>query len=296
LKKYLGNKTAILLFILPAIILFVVMIFIPILQVFYRSMFSWDGVNTGIFIGAGNYIRIVGDKTFWVSNKNALIFAAIITFFQVIMATIFAIVVSSPKIRGRKILRVSYFIPVVLSVTVVCQLWLSIYNADTGLLNRFLEAIGISYRQNWLSDRKSAIIAIAAVNAWQWTGYQFALILAGIKTIPESYYEAARIDGASSAKAHLFVTIPLQRETYKFCLILSITGGIKAFTEMYIMTGGGPGTSTYTLSYMMYSSAFRSQEYGYGLTAASILVLECLAVILIINHLLKEREGGKRRI
>lgn len=295
MKKYLGNKTAILLFIFPAMLLFVVMIFIPILQVFYRSMFSWDGVNTGLFIGAGNYIRIFSDKTFWFSNKNALVFAAIITFFQVIMATIFAIVVSSPRIRGRKILRVSYFIPVVLSVTVVCQLWLSIYNSDTGLLNRFFEAIGITYRQNWLADRKSAIIAIAAVNAWQWTGYQFALILAGIKTIPESYYEAARIDGASSAKAHFFVTIPLLRETYKFCLILSITGGIKAFTEMYIMTGGGPGTSTYTLSYMMYSSAFRSQEYGYGLTAASILVLECLAVILIINHLLKEREGGKRR-
>lgn len=295
MKKYLGNKTAIVLFIFPAMLLFVVMIFIPILQVFYRSMFSWDGVNTGIFIGMANYIRIFSDKTFWISNKNALIFAAIITFFQVIMATIFAIVVSAPRTRGRKILRVSYFIPVVLSVTVVCQLWLSIYNSDTGLLNRFFEAIGISYRQNWLSDRKSAIIAIAAVNAWQWTGYQFALILAGIKTIPESYYEAARIDGASSTRAHLFVTIPLLRETYKFCLILSVTGGIKAFTEMYIMTGGGPGTSTYTLSYMMYSPAFRSQEYGYGLTAASILVLECLVVILIINFLLKEREGGKRQ-
>lgn len=296
MKKYLGNKTVIAMFVLPAFLLFTVMIFVPILQVFYRSFFSWDGINPGKFIGIENYVRIFKDKTFWISNKNQLIFAAIITFFQVIMASIFAITLSSAKVKGRRFLRVSYFIPVVLSVTAVCQLWLSIYNPDTGLLNRFFEAIGSSYRQNWLADRQTAILAVAAVNAWQWTGYQFALIMAGIKTIPESYYEAARIDGASSVKAHLFVTVPLLKETYKFCLVLSITGGIKAFTEMYIMTGGGPGTSTYTLTYMMYSSAFRSQEYGYGMTASSLMVLACLAVILAINYLFRDKEGKVKQL
>jgi raffinose/stachyose/melibiose transport system permease protein len=135
-----------------------------------------------------------------------------------------------------------------------------------------------------LTDRNKAIYAIAVVNAWQWMGYQFALILAGIKSIPTSYFEAAQIDGASPIQAHLKITMPLLAETYKFCLLISVTGGIKAFTEMFIMTSGGPGNATYTLTYMMYSSAFRSGEFGYGLAAATILVLECLIAILVINR------------
>lgn len=288
MKKFFSDKVAITLFVLPALLIFTIMIFVPIIQVFTRSLFEWDGLNEGIFIGMDNYIRLFQDKTFFLANKNGFIFAAILTVFQIVLATVFAVTVSNVRVRGRSFFRIAYFIPVVLSVTVVCQLWLSIYNADTGLLNQFFKAIGINYRQNWLADRNKSIYAIALVNAWQWMGYQFALILAGIKSIPSSYYEAAQLDGASTIQGHARITIPLLAETYKFCLILSITGGIKAFTEMFIMTGGGPGNSTYTLTYMMYSAAFRSGEFGYGLAAASILVLECLIVILTINMLFKQ--------
>lgn len=288
MKKFFSDKVAIAIFTLPALLIFTVMIFIPILQVFWHSFFEWDGLSEGIFIGFDNYIRLFDDKAFFVANKNGFIFAAIITVLQIVLATFFAIAVANTKIKGRRFFRIAYFIPVVLSVTVVCQLWLSIYNADTGLLNKFFEAIGSTYRQNWLADRNKAIMAIAVVNAWQWMGYVFALILAGIKSIPDSYYEAAQIDGASDFKAHTKITIPLLAETYKFCLILSVTGGIKAFTEMFIMTGGGPGNSTYTLTYLMYSSAFKSGEFGYGLAAATILVLECLIAIIVIGKLFKK--------
>lgn len=288
MKKFFGDKIAIIIFILPALLIFTIMIFIPILQVFSKSFFQWDGLNKAIFIGFDNYKRLFTDKIFLVANKNGFIFASIITVFQMVLATVFAIAVSNIRIKGRNFFRVAYFIPVVLSVTVVCQLWLSIYNADTGLLNRFFESMGFNYRQNWLADRNKAIYAIAIVNAWQWMGYQFALILAGIKSIPTSYYEAAQIDGATTVQGHTKVTIPLLSETYKFCFVLSVTGGIKAFTEMFIMTGGGPGNSTYTLTYIMYSAAFRSGEFGYGLAAASIMVLECLVVIIVINQLFKQ--------
>lgn len=287
MKKFFSNKWAIVLFTLPALLLFTVLVFYPIVQVFYRSFFDWNGLSSGTFIGLENYIRLFDDKVFWISNKNGFIFAAVITVFQMSMATILALAVSNTKMKGRNFFRVVYFIPVVLSVTVVCQLWLSIYNADTGLLNKFFEMIGSDFKQNWLTDRDKAIYAIAFVNAWQWMGYQFALILAGVKSIPTSYYEAAKIDGANAIQAHQKVTIPLLAETYKFCLVISITGGIKAFTEMFIMTGGGPGNSTYTLTYMMYSAAFRGGEFGYGLTAAAVLVLECLMAILVINRLVK---------
>lgn len=295
MKKFFGNKLAILVFTLPTLIIFSLMVFYPITQVFYKSLFKWNGLGSGTFIAFDNFLRLFDDKLFFLSNKNGFIFAAIITVFQLLMATVLAIAVSTLKMKGRNFFRIAYFIPVVLSVTVVCQLWLSIYNSDYGLLNRFFETIGLDYRQNWLADRKHAIYAIAIVNAWQWMGYQFALILAGIKSIPTSFYEAAQIDGATPVQAHMKITMPLLKETYKFCLLISVTGGIKAFTEMFIMTSGGPGTSSYTLTYMMYSSAFRSNEFGYGLAAAAILVLECLMAILVINFVFKSEPtvGGE---
>jgi raffinose/stachyose/melibiose transport system permease protein len=297
MKKFRSNKVAIALFTLPAFIIFVTFVFIPIIQVFIYSFTKWNGISQAVFTGLKNYIRLFTDKVFYTSNKNMLIFAAVVTIYQMILATIFALAVSNQKIKGRKFFRVAYFIPVVLSVTVVCQLWLSIFNTESGLLNQIFKSFGSDYKQNWLSDRYQSIYVIAFVNAWQWMGYQFALIVAGIKSISSDYYEAAQIDGASTVAAHTKITIPLLAQTYKSCLIIAITGGIKAFTEMFIMTKGGPGTSTYTLAYMMYSSAFRSKEYGYGLASASVLVLECLMAIIVINALFKRAEAdvGKSR-
>lgn len=295
MKKYLGNKLAIFLFILPAVAVFTIFIFIPITNAFRYSFCEWNGVKKAVFIGIENYVRLFQDKTFKTSNRNQLIFALFITIYQMFFATVFAITVSDKKVKARKFFRVAYFIPVVLSVTVVCQLWLSVFNADNGLFNLFLKKVGIDYSQNWLGDRYKSIYVIAFVNAWQWMGYQFALIVAGIKSIPADYYEAAMIDGATNVKAHMKITIPLLKETYKFCLVISLTGGIKAFTEMFIMTKGGPGTATYTLTYMMYSSAFKSKEYGYGLSAAVIMVLECLVTMLFINFIFKDREGKEHK-
>lgn len=294
MKKYLGNKLAVCLFILPALTIFTVFIFVPIVQALIYSFFDWNGIGKAAFSGLENYTRLFQDKTFVTANKNQLIFAVFITVYQMLLATIFAIAVSDKRVWGRKFFRVAFFIPVVLSVTVVCQLWLSVFNADSGLFNHLMESLGSDFSQNWIGDRYKSIYVIAFVNAWQWMGYQFALIVAGIKSIPGDYYEAARIDGASNVKAHLKITIPLLAETYKFCLIISVTGGIKAFTEMYIMTKGGPGTATYTLTYMMYNSAFKAKEYGYGLSAATIMVLECLMVMLVINYIFRDREEDGR--
>ncbi len=242
--------------------------------------------------GLKNYIKLFGDKVFVTANRNQLIFAIIITVYQMFFATIFAITISDKKMKGRKFLRVAYFIPVILSVTVVCQLWGSILDGN-GLLNKFFETTGSDFKQNWLGDRYKAIYVIAFVNAWQWMGYQFALIVAGIKSIPSDYYEAARIDGCSNVKAHAKITIPLLAETYKFCLIISLTGGIKAFTEMNILTGGGPNKSTFTLTYIMYNAAFKKSDYGYGLAAATVMVLECMMVMLLINFIFRDKNEGK---
>lgn len=290
MKKYLGNKLAIVLFTLPAVLIFTVFVFVPIVNAVIYSFTEWNGIMKPVFTGVENYIRLFQSDQFKLSNKNQFIFAIFITVYQMFLATVFAITVSDKKIKCRKFLRVAYFIPVVLSVTVVCQLWLSVFNADSGLLNNLFKSFGSEFKQNWIGDRKWAIYVIAFVNAWQWMGYQFALIVAGIKSIPSDYYEAATIDGASNLKAHMKITIPLLAETYKFCLIISLTGGIKAFTEIFVMTKGGPGKATYTLTYLMYTACYKSKEYGYGLSAAVIMVLECLMVMIVINGIFKDSE------
>ena len=290
MKKFYSNKLAIILFALPALLVFTIMVFYPIVQVFMKSFYEWNGLGSGTFIGFDNYIKLFRDTVFKISNKNAIIFALSITIFQMVLASIFAFVVSNKRTKGRNFLRIAYFIPVVLSVTVVCQLWLAIFNADRGLLNKLFEVFGLNYRQNWLANRHKAIYVIAFVNAWQWMGYQFALLMAGIKSIPDDYYEAARIDGASDLQTYTKVIIPLLRETYKICLTISLTGGVKAFTEMFIMTKGGPGNATYTLTYLMYKAAFREYRYGYAMASASIIVLQCLAIVLVINWMFCEKE------
>ncbi len=289
MKKFFSNKLAITLFVLPAVLTFSIFILLPIIQVLIYSFTKWNGVSAPTFIGFKNYINLFDDSTFALSNKNQFIFAMVITLYQMLLASVFAITMSNRKTRGRKFLRVAYFIPVVLSVTVVTQLWASIYS-ESGLFNSLFRALGMDFQQSWLSDRTFAIYAIAFVNAWQWMGYQFALIMAGIKSIPSDYYEASQIDGCSNIRAHMKITIPLLKDTYRFCLIMSLTGGIKAFTEMFIMVNGGPGTATYTLTMMMYTQAFRSSAFGYGLSAAVIMVLECMMVMLLINFLFKDRE------
>lgn len=285
MKSFYRNKVAIAIFALPAILLFTLFVFYPICQTVYRSFFSWDGFSAAQFIYLDNYTRLFQDKLFYTSIKNGLIFAFFLVVYQIGIGTVLALAVADASIKGRKLLRVSYFIPVVLSVTVVCQLWMSIYNGEFGLLNKVFESLGMTYRQDWLSTETKSIWAIAFVNAWQYTGYHFALLFAAIRAIPEHYYEAARIDGATKVQAHFHITLPLMAESFRFCLILAVTGGLNAFANMFIMSNGGPGTATYTLTFMTYRSAFRVNEFGYGCASATILVLECLIATVLINKL-----------
>ena len=265
-------------------ILISVMVLYPMLVLVVHSFTEWDGLNPATFNGISNYIKLFKDPIFYTGLKNGLIFAGLQALIQIPLATLLAFAVKHSGRIEKKFFRISYYIPAVLSITVVSQLWLSMYNADNGLINKLFELLGISYRQNWLGDEHWAIVAITMVNIWQFTGYQFILLLSAVNSIPDHYFEAARIDGCTKAQAHIKITIPLMQETYKYCLIIAITGGLNAFASMNIMTGGGPGTSTYTLTYLMYRSAFKIGNYGYGCTSAVMLVVQCLIVSIIINR------------
>ncbi|MDT3425989.1 raffinose/stachyose/melibiose transport system permease protein [Paenibacillus forsythiae] len=291
MNRYLSNKKAIALFLLPALLIYSVVIIYPVLQTVYRSFFNWDGLSTATWNGIGNYRELLEDPLLITSLRNGLIFALVLAVFQIGLGTVLALACADPRIKGRKLLKTSYFIPVVLSVTVVCQLWIAMYDPAHGLINRLFNALHIPYQQNWLTSPTVSIIAIAFVNAWQFMGYQFSLLYAGVKSIPEQYMEAATIDGCSKWMAHRKVTIPLMKETYKFCLIVAITSGIGAFVQMLIMTSGGPGTSNYTLTYMIYRYAFMESNYGYACAVSVVLVSLSLLATVIINKTFDRNEA-----
>ncbi|AIQ67647.1 carbohydrate ABC transporter permease [Paenibacillus graminis] len=283
MNKYLGNKSALALFLLPALLLYSVILIYPVLQTVVRSFYDWDGLSTAAFSGFANYRELFNDPLLSTSLKNGLIFALVLAVFQIGLGTVLALVCANPRTRGRKLLKTAYFIPVVLSVTVVCQLWIAMYDPTNGLVNKLFGLLNIPYRQNWLSSPTQSIIAIAFVNAWQFMGYQFSLLYAGVKAVPEDYFEAATIDGCGKWRAHWHVTLPLMRETYKFCFTIAITSGIGAFVQMLIMTNGGPGTTNYTMTFMIYRYAFMESNYGYACAVSVLLVLISLVATVVIN-------------
>ena len=284
MRKNFTYKLNILIFVLPALLIFTLVVCYPVMQALYRSLFDWDGLSKPIYIGFKNYIKLFENDNFFIANKNGFVFAAMITIYQIGVGLCLALILSSKNIKKGRFFRTSYFMPVVISTVIAGQLWLQLYNPDYGLINKFLEAIGSDYRQAWLNDGKAAIYAVSFVNAWQYMGVHLILLYTAIKSIPEHYYEAAMLDGASTIRAHRVITLPLLGETFKFCLVISITSGLKAFNEMYVMTGGGPGTYTNTLTYMMYKQAFMASNFGYGCSVAAILVIECLFFTVLINR------------
>jgi raffinose/stachyose/melibiose transport system permease protein len=267
------------------------MLVYPIAETLIKSFYDWDGISDPVFSGIDNYKNLVQDADFWISVKNGLIFSAVIFVYQQGMATILALLFTTKgfRVRGSRFFRTSYFVPVILSSTVVGQLWLQIFKYDHGLLNSIIE--NFSDKIPFLADPKIAIYAVSFTNGWQFMGITFVFLYTAIKSIPEQYYDAALIDGASSIQAHRNITLPLLVETYKVTFVMSLTGGLKAFDSMYIMTGGGPGNSTMTLTYLMYKSAFFEGEFGYGCASAMALVIECILVLVLINKLM-----GRERI
>lgn len=292
MDKYLSNKKALAMFILPLLIIYVAIIVYPAVQTLLMSFTQWDGLNNAIFVGFNNFIRMFKSRDLKVAVLNGLKYPLVVASYQIVIGTLLANLLSSDKLKGKKFFRTTYFIPVVLSITVVCQLWISIYHSEFGLLNTLFERMGTDYRQYWLSQKNTVIFAVAFVDAWKGMGYQFVLIYAGLKSIPETYFEAARIDGASAWQRFRFVTLPLMAPTYKVALTLTLTWGFRTFQSVNIMTSGGPGNASYTMPVMIYKGIYQLNNYGYASSTAVILLIQCLIVLFLLERAFKNTIAG----
>ena len=234
------------LFISPFFILFGIFLLFPFFYSFVISLQSWDGVSLPKFVGLANYQRLFRDELFWKSLYNTVYILVLNIPLQLGLALLLAVALNSKVVRGRSVMQLVYFMPIIVSVVVVAIVFSLLYDSYTGLINYFIELLGAAPIP-WISSEAWSKISVVLLITWRWTGYNMVIMLAGLQAIPDELYEAGRIDGATGWKSFWNITLPLLKPVLLFCLIMSIIGLFKIFTEPYILTGGGPNNSSQTM-------------------------------------------------
>jgi raffinose/stachyose/melibiose transport system permease protein len=279
-------------FLLPALALFTLVVVIPSWRGAFYSLTDWDGLSPRFdFVGLDNFFRVFRDSAAGASIMNTALYALGITVVQNFIGLLLALGVNS-AIRSRNWLRVLFFAPAVVTPLVVANLWQYIL-APQGALNIALRAIGLDFMaQDWLGNAQLALPAIISVVVWQFAGYSMVIFLAGLQSIPEDIYEAASLDGAGSFKTFWNITRPLLAPSMTINLMLSLIGGLKLFDQVLIMTQGGPGSATESLSTIAYKDAFQFQLFGYS-TALTLVLTAFVAIASIIQFTLLRRGEDK---
>ena len=251
----LKRKLSPILFLLPSLIFLTVFVFVPLIQNFYNSFFSFSVFSPEkSFVGWSNFQTLLGDKIVLTAVKNNIRYALISVTLQVGFGLVLAAILEDKIFRRfAAFFRVTFFMPVMISISVIALLFGFIYNPQMGLLNSFLELIGLeTLGKAWLGNSKTAIYAVIAMSQWQSIGYVMMLFVVAIQKIPKELYEAAELDGAGKIRQFISVTVPQVRETLFVNSLITINGSMLVFNEPYILTSGGPGTSSTTLSVYMY--------------------------------------------
>lgn len=292
MKKLYSNKFHILIFLLPALILFCGVLIAPIGASAYFSLFDWKGIGPKTFIGLANYKELFTSNSigFLKALRNSLLLAALSVGLQLPLALALALALGK-KIKGERAFLSVYFMPVLISTVVIGQLWLKIYNPDYGILNVFLRAVGLeNWTRIWLGTKKTALGAVLVPTLWQYVGYHMLLLYAGVKSVPNELREAAMLDGATDGQVNRFIVLPYIKPIIRISVIFAVTGSLKSFDLIYVLTNGGPLHATEVPSTLMINMLFLRNRYGMGSTIAVLLIVLCFGFALLINVLFKEAE------
>lgn len=285
MNRYFSNRLSIFIFAFPALILFTVFVVYPIFPELIISLQRHDGFKSSGFVGITNFIEVIKSGSFWVANKNTFFMVIISLLIGLPISLALALIMDVQTDGVRRFFKATSVFPAVLSVTVIAQMWVAIYEPQWGLLNSFFNTIGLNgFAKEWLTDEKTVVICITIAFLWQYIGFNALLFYTGIKSIPKTYYEAALIDGAGFIRTSIKITIPLLQDVVKYVLILSTLGCMGQFAHVRIMTNGGPGDVSRTVVYHMYYTAFNTSDFGQGSAIAVLFVLECIIVTFLINR------------
>ncbi len=279
----MGNKKTIALFVLPAFIIYAIFALFPIAYNIYMSLFQTDLMSGMKFVGLGNYIGLFKDRTFQkaLSNNILMVIGSLIAHMP--LAMFFANAIYK-KIKGSAFFQTVFFLPSVICGVAVGLTWTFIYNGNYGLLNAFLKFIGLgSLTQVWLANKNAAMICIIVVIMWQYVGYHMVIQLAAMRNIDGSFYEAAEIDGATGWQQFKYITFPMIKPILKVDAVLIITGSLKYYDLVAVMTSGGPNHATEVMSTYMYYEAFNVLKYGYASAIGVILMILCMVAVGVSN-------------
>ena len=268
------------LFIAPAAVLLLTFFFLPTLYAFFVSFYRWDFMNpVKTFVGFGNYVKLLTSAEFWNVMWNTVYYMLGAIPFAMFFALILALCINE-KLKFLAFFRTATFAPVVASIVAMSAVWLWMYDPINGLLNYFLKLMGMK-TLGWLTDRNLAMPSLILFDIWKHTGYDMIIYLAGIQSIPDSYYEAAKIDGADAWQRFWKITWPLLGPTTLFILIISVIQRFQVFSMVHTMTKGGPVHATDVIVFYLYEKAFVHFEMGYAFAVAYILFLIIFAITVI---------------
>ena len=292
MDKMLRNKVSIVFFMLPAFVLFTLVLFIPIVQSVYYSFCEYKGMTDPVFIGLDNYTTLLSDKTFGIALKNSAFFLVFSCVSQLIMGLFYAVLLTNIK-AGRNLFKNIIYLPCVLSSAALGLLWMFIFSPKLGI-NQLLESWGVEEPPLWLMDTKGFITLpmwmIAFVALWQYVGQSMMLYMAQISGINKSLYEASYIDGCTKVQAFRYITLPLIRPMVATAMSLNAIGSLKFFDLIFNMTEGGPNHKTEVLATHLYQQGFKYFKYGYASAIGVVLLILCLVVTLFINKVVKTEQ------
>jgi raffinose/stachyose/melibiose transport system permease protein len=291
MDKLLRDKKAILIFISPALILFILVLFIPICQSVYYSFCEYKAISAPKFVGLKNYRDLLTDKTMRFAIKNSLFFLVFSCVTQLIMGLFLAALLTNIK-AGRNLFKNIIYLPCVLSSAALGLLWMFIFSPKLGI-NQALAEWGIE-GPLWLMDTKGFITlpmwVIGFVALWQYVGQSMMLYMAQISGISKSLMEASYIDGCTKAKTFRYITLPLIKPMIATAMSLNAIGSLKFFDLIYNMTEGGPNHKTEVLATHLYQQGFKYTKYGYASAIGVVLLILCLLVTLFINKVVKTEQ------
>ena len=271
---------------LPALILFFTFMIYPTIEVFRMSMFKWGGFsNNQEFVGLDNFKILWMDENFFRTMQNTILLIVVVTIFTVVLAVVFAAILSTGKIRGNNLFRIIFYIPNILSIVVIAGILSAVYDPKAGLLNAILPE---AWNRLWLGDQSIVIYSLAFALVWQAIGYYMVMYMAGMANIPASLYEAADLDGAGKIGKFFNVTLPLIWNSIRTTLTFFIISTINlSFLLVQILTDGGPDGSTEVFLSYMFKQAYTNSSYGYGMAIGVVVFIFSFGLSGIVSHITK---------
>lgn len=285
------NWKAGLLFILPALLFYLLFMVVPYVLAFGVSFVKWRGVSLDMhFVGLANFATMFDDPNFWKALGNTVFFTLSTGIIVPVMALYFAVAVTRKLVIGAQFFRVTYFFPNLISQVAIAVLWWFALNPQFGILSNFLRLLGLDNLPSWLGDPFWAPWCIVVVKVWAAVGFYMVLYVSSIQGIPEDYYDACKVDGAGEWQSFWHVTLPLLSEMMKVSTIFLLLNGFGTFDLVRIMTDGGPDRSTETLATYIYENAFELGKFGYATTIAMTLFFITFSLALLSLWLQRRQE------